>query len=65
VRVSPPERRSYITRKKSTKKPAKPQGKRKSHNTKTLKNVKAKVEFWAAIVTITAGVIAILVGILK
>jgi hypothetical protein len=50
---------------KAYQKPAKPQGKRKSHNTKTLKNVKVKVEFWAAIVTIMAGVIAILVSILK
>ena len=33
--------------------------------TKTLKNVKANVEFYAAIVTIVAGFIAILVGILK
>jgi hypothetical protein len=55
----------YITHRKHTKKPAKPQGKRKLHHTKTLKNVKVKVEFWAAIVTITAGVIAILVSILK
>jgi hypothetical protein len=61
----PPERRCTISRKKHTKKRVKPQGKRKPHNTKTLKNVKVKVEFWAAIVTITAGVIAILVSILK
>jgi hypothetical protein len=61
----PPERRYYLRHKKPTKKRAKPQGKRTPQKAKTSKNVKSKVEFWAAIVTIIAGVIAILVSILK
>ena len=77
MRGMPPERRCTINHKKRTRKRVKPQGKHKPNNTKALKNVKAKVEFWAAtmpegafygqeaIVTIVAGVIAILVSILK
>ena len=61
---TPPERR-YLQHKKRTKKRVKPQGKRTPPKAKTLKNVKVKVEFWAAIVTIIAGVIASLVSLLK
>jgi hypothetical protein len=54
-----------LSQKKDSRKRTKPQGKSTPHKAKALKNVKVRVEFLAAIVTIIAGVIAILVSILK
>jgi hypothetical protein len=65
VRVCLQKGGTTLPHKKHTKNRAKLQRKRTPQKAKTLKNVKSKVEFWAAIVTIIAGVIAILVSILK
>ncbi len=65
VRVCLQKGGTTLLHKKHTKKRAKPQGKRTPPKAKTLKSVKSKVEFWAAIVTIIAGVIASLVSLLK